>query len=291
MYGERRLKIENLIVDMDGVLWRGQTPMPGIKRFFEVLRRLDLGFVLATNNATKVASQYQEKLGGFGVDVPEECILTSAEATAGHLQGRYPAGTAAYVVGEDGLRSAMRSHGFDLLSADGFVAQDAHADLVVVGFTRHACYEQLASAAHLINRGARFFGTNPDETFPSEIGPLPGAGSLQAFIRAATGQAPTIIGKPERPIFAEAVARLGNRPQVTAMVGDRLETDIAGAKRAGLHTILLLSGITQRGDLSDCDIHPDLVFDDIQALTDYLLEESGASEGSGRTSEEKRASR
>lgn len=265
-------QIENLILDMDGVLWRGETPMPGLTAFFDTLNEMKLGYVLATNNATKVATQYREKLKGLGVDVPAEHILTSAEATAAYLRHRYPAGTSAYVLGEEGLRHAMRQKEFQLLSADGFVGADAQAELVVVGFTRHACYDQLASAAQLVRRGARFVGTNPDVTFPSEVGPLPGAGSLLAFIEAATAVEPLVVGKPSPAIFQEALDRLGASPETTAMVGDRLETDIKGAQTAGLHTVLLLSGVTDREKAAQSDIHPDLVCDDVTELTRLLRE-------------------
>lgn len=262
--------LQHLILDMDGVLWRGETALPGVVDFFATLRRKGIGVVLATNNATKVATQYKEKLAGLGVDIAADRILTSAEATAGYLSEQYPAGTTAYVVGESGLEVALRNREFNLLQSDGYVGQGEHADVVVVGFTRHVCYPQLASAAHLVNNGARFVGTNPDVTFPSEWGPLPGAGSLLAFLQAATGQEPLIVGKPNRAIFHEALARLGGTPQNTAMVGDRLETDIAGAQAAGLGTILLLSGVTGRQELDESDLQPDHVFDDLRALAQYL---------------------
>lgn len=262
--------LQHLILDMDGVLWRGETALPGVVDFFATLRRKGIGVVLATNNATKVAVQYKEKLAGLGVDIAADRILTSAEATAGYLSEQYPAGTTAYVVGESGLEVALRNREFNLLQSDGYVGQGEHADVVVVGFTRHVCYPQLASAAHLVNNGARFVGTNPDVTFPSEWGPLPGAGSLLAFLQAATGQEPLIVGKPNQAIFHEALARLGGTPQNTAMVGDRLETDIAGAQAAGLRTILLLSGVTGRQELDESDLQPDHVFDDLRALAQYL---------------------
>jgi 4-nitrophenyl phosphatase len=262
--------LQHLILDMDGVLWRGETALPGVVDFFATLRRKGIGVVLATNNATKVAAQYKEKLAGLGVDIAADRILTSAEATAGYLSEQYPAGTTAYVVGESGLEVALRNREFNLLQSDGYVGEGEHADVVVVGFTRHVCYPQLASAAHLVNNGARFVGTNPDVTFPSEWGPLPGAGSLLAFLQAATGQEPLIVGKPNRAIFHEALARLGGTPQNTVMVGDRLETDIAGAQAAGLDTILLLSGVTGRQELDESDLKPDHVFDDLRALAQYL---------------------
>ncbi len=263
-------KIKNLVLDMDGVLWHGEIPMPGLAAFFESLRALDIGFVLATNNATRVAAQYTQKLAGFGVDIAPELILTSAEATAGHLQRDYPDGATLYAVGENGLREALRSHGFTLLPDDGFVGPEARADAVVVGLSRRAGWEQLASAAYLIQRGARFVGTNADATFPSEVGPVAGAGALLAFVETASGVAPEIVGKPQRAMFAEALRRLGGRPENTAVVGDRLETDIAGGQAAGLQTILVLSGVVGEAELATSAIRPGMVCADIGALAGAL---------------------
>lgn len=265
-------KVENLILDMDGVLWRGETAMPGLADFFKTLDELGLDYVLATNNATKVATQYTEKLARFGVEVPAEKILTSSEATAAYLRQEYPAGISTYVVGEEGLRLALREKEFDLLEADGFVGAHARTELVVVGFTRHVCYAQLASAAHLILNGARFVGTNPDPTIPTEVGPLPGAGAILNFIQTGTGTEPLIIGKPGKAVFEEALRRLDGRPENTAMVGDRLETDIKGAQGAGLHTILLLSGVTSREKAESDEIQADLVCENIEELATRLQE-------------------
>lgn len=263
-------QIKNLILDMDGVLWHGEIPMPGLAGFFATLRALDIGFVLATNNATKIAGQYTAKLAGFGLDIPPEQILTSAEAAAGYLQTQYPAGATVYAVGEAGLREALRSHGFTLLAQEGFVAPKARADVVVVGLDRFACWDQLASAAYLIRHGARFIGTNADATFPSEVGPVAGAGALLAFVETASGVTAEITGKPERAMFEEALRRLGGTPQNTAMVGDRLETDIAGGKEAGLHTILVMSGVTTAETLAGHPIQPDRVCEHIGALAAAL---------------------
>jgi len=264
--------LENLILDMDGVLWRGETAMPGLVPLFETLDDLGLDYVLATNNATKVATQYTDKLARFGVEVPPEKILTSAEATAAYLREEYPAGVTAYVVGEEGLHRAMREKGFKLLEADGFVGAEARTELVVVGFNRHVCYAQLASAAHLIINGARFVGTNPDPSFPSEVGPLPGAGALLRFIETGTGVEPLVVGKPGRAVFEEALRRLEGKPENTAMVGDRLETDIMGARGAGLYTILLLSGVTGREKAENNEIRPDLICENIEELAAALQE-------------------
>lgn len=270
--------LKNLILDMDGVLWRGDTPMPGLADFFQALRDSRINFVLATNNATKVATQYAEKLERFGVSVPASAILTSAEATAAYLADQLPSGATAYVVGEAGLRQALEVQGFDLVPEDSdghFSDSDFHADVVVVGFTRYACYRHLAIAVHLVNNGALFVGTNPDVTFPHELGSMPGAGAYLAFIEAATNRQPVVVGKPGTAIFEEALRRLGAAQDETAMVGDRLETDIAGAKAAGIRTIMLLSGVTNRQKLAATDVRPDFVYENIQELTRNLIKHDG----------------
>lgn len=261
--------ITNLILDMDGVLWRGETPMPGLSDFFATLRRLGIGFVLATNNATKTATMYTAKLARFGVDVPPERILTSAEATASHMAEHYPPGTDIYVVGDKGLHQAMIARGFRPITPQDVRAGQSAA-FVVVGFTPHATYEDLAMGSLLVHRGVRFIGTNPDPSYPSEIGPLPGAGALIAVIQTATGVEPTLIGKPGPIVFQEAVKRLGGGPGGVAMVGDRLSTDIYGAKAAGLRAILVLTGISTRDDVSRSPVKPDHIFDDITALAHFL---------------------
>ncbi|MBP6472471.1 MAG: HAD-IIA family hydrolase, partial [Chloroflexi bacterium] len=268
--------INNLILDMDGVLWRGDTPMPGLADFFATLRRRGMGFALATNNATKTAVMYTEKLARFGVDVAPEHIVTSAEATAAFLRQEYgngaAGGTAVYVVGDKGLHDAMTAQGFTIITPEQAKA-GAQAVVVVAGFSRTATYEILAMGAHLINQGARFIGTNPDPSFPSEIGPLPGAGALLAFIETGTGVKPTIIGKPGPIMFQQAMRRMGGTPENTAMVGDRLSTDILGAKNAGLQTILVLSGISTRADVAEQGIEPDFIFADIGEITAVLSQE------------------
>ncbi|MCB8920049.1 MAG: HAD-IIA family hydrolase [Ardenticatenaceae bacterium] len=261
--------IKNLILDMDGVLWRGETPMPGLVDFFATMRRLNIGFALATNNATKTAVMYTEKLARFGVDVGPQHIITSAEATAAYLREEYDVGTAVYVVGDAGLHEAMRAQGFDIVTPEEAKGGRETA-VVVAGFSRNATYEILAMGAHLIVRGARFVGTNPDPSYPSEIGPLPGAGAILAFIETGTGIQPTIVGKPGPIMFQQAMRRLGSTPQNTAMVGDRLSTDIAGGNAAGLNTILVLSGITTRAEAENGDIHPDFIFANITELAEQL---------------------
>lgn len=262
-------QINHLILDMDGVLWHGDTALPGLNDFFETMARADIAYVLATNNATKTPEEYVRKLAGFGVDVPADKILTSALTTAEYLAERHEPGTAVYLVGARGLFEAMRDRGFTIITPDE-VEQGATAPLVVAGFTPQVTYREMAMAALLIGKGAAFIGTNPDPSIPSELGVMPGVGAILAFITAATEVSPMTIGKPGPIMFEQAMARLGGTREDTAMVGDRLSTDIAGAVTAGMKTILVLSGISQQADLAGSAVQPDWVFQDIAELTAVL---------------------
>ena len=262
------MQIKNLILDMDGVLWRGETPMPGLAEFFVTLDELGMGYALATNNASKTIPQYEEKLGRFGVKIDPQRVLTSAEATAGYVAREMGVKTAVYVIGEDGLHEAFGRRGFPMLTAQEVVG-GATADAVVFGFNRKLVYNDLAMGSLLVRRGAKLIGTNADTTFPNELGLLPGAGSTGAFLEAATGQSALIIGKPGRLMFAEALQRIGSTTADTAMVGDRLNTDIAGGKAAGLTTIMVLSGISTREEAVG-DLQPDFIFADIAELAGAL---------------------
>jgi 4-nitrophenyl phosphatase len=256
---------------MDGVLWHGETAVPGLPAFFDTLRQLGIGFVLATNNATRTVAQYQEKLARLGATMPAEQILTSAEAAAGYLADQYPADTPVYVVGEEGLYQAITNKGFTLLNKQPPISNLQSPAIVVAGLNRHACYEELATAALLIRAGAAFIGTNPDLTLPSERGQMPGAGSILAFLSAAGGTQPFIVGKPGPVLYQEALKRLGGSAADTVALGDRLETDIAGGYAAGIRTILVLSGISTEADVAAGSLKPDWIFKDIGAITAYLL--------------------
>jgi 4-nitrophenyl phosphatase len=251
-------QVQNLIIDMDGVLYRGNEAIPGTDSFVRFLRERGIGFVLATNNSTRTPRQYVDKLAAMGVTVHCGEVLTSAQATAGYLAGIAPPGTRLFVVGQEGLWAALSEVGFELVEDE--------AEYVVVGMDFAICYERLAQATLLIRAGARFVGTNPDRTFPSERGIVPGAGALLAFLEAATDLAPTVIGKPGTTMIEHSLARMGAQPDGTAMLGDRLETDILAGQRAGLVTLLVLSGITDRALLGQSEIQPDLVFRDVGHL-------------------------
>ncbi len=250
--------LRHLVIDMDGVLYRGDEAISGSADLVEFLRGQGFGFVLATNNATRTPQQFVEKLAGMGVEVLPGEVLTSALATAGYLKSIAPPGTRVFVVGMDGLQTALREAGFVLVEED--------AEFVVAGMDFTVCYERLAQATFQIRAGAEFIGTNPDRTFPSERGIMPGAGSLLAFLEAASGVRPTVIGKPEAAMMEQALARMGADPATTAILGDRLETDILAGQRAGMRTLLVLSGVTDRALQAASEIQPDLVFKDVAHL-------------------------
>jgi 4-nitrophenyl phosphatase len=256
---ERLAKIQAVVCDMDGVLWRGDRAMPGLIEFFSFMREHKLQFVLATNNATRTAAQYAEKLTGFGVRVSETEILPSCDVVSDYLKTIAPPGTRVFVVGEAALAQSIEGR--------GFVVNDTEAEIVVAGLDRQATFAKLAQATRLIRRGARFIGTNPDKTWPGENEIAPGAGAILAFLEAATEVKPFIVSKPEPIMFQQAMARLGSQPETTVMIGDRLETDILGGQRAGFKTIFVLSGVSTEADVERMDIRPDWTFRDIGELT------------------------
>jgi 4-nitrophenyl phosphatase len=245
---------------MDGVLWRGDQPLPGLAALFAWLRERHIPYALATNNSSRTPADYAAKLTGMGVaDIPVSQIITSATATAAYLSGRYPAGTRLYVVGGAGLRAALDQAGFDLET-------QAAPQGVVVGLDPDLTYDKLRQATLMIRAGADFYGTNGDLTYPMPEGEVPGAGSIIAALEAASGRSAIVIGKPERPMFEAALSATGTTPDTTLMVGDRLETDIAGAKALGLATVLVLTGVTTPDDLALSAIWPDVAYDDLTAL-------------------------
>jgi 4-nitrophenyl phosphatase len=256
-----RDKLRNLnhvIIDMDGVLYRGNAAIPGTGAFLEFLREQGIGFLLATNNSTKTPKQFVDKLAEMEVAVRADEILTSAQATAAYLLGIAVPGARTFVVGQDGLFTALQEAGFALV--------EEQPEYVVVGMDFNVCYERLAQATLHIRAGAQFIGTNADRTFPSERGIVPGAGALLALLETATGVTPTVIGKPGTAMIEQALIQLGARAATTGMLGDRLETDILAGQRAGLVTLLVMSGVTDAGTLAGSEIQPDLVFRDVGHL-------------------------
>ena len=252
-------QLRSLLIDMDGVLYRGDSAIRGAGQFLDFLHKMDIPFVLLTNNSTRTAAQYVTKLAQVGIKAEEDKILTAAEATATYVAQLAPPGTEVYVIGEGGVRMELEKRGFVL-------CDDTDVEYVVAGFDRHFTYKKMATASLAIRAGAKFIGTNPDKTFPSEFGLIPGAGAILAAIETATDIAPLIIGKPQPHLFELALRKLGAEPETTAIIGDRLDTDILGGDRFGLVTILVLSGVTDAQQLASSSLAPDLVYEDIGAF-------------------------
>lgn len=254
--------IAAVITDMDGVLWRGDEPLPGIVELFDWFKESGTPFALATNNSSKTPADYAAKLARMGVqDIPESSIVTSATATAAYMRAHYPSGARLHVVGMSSLRTALEDAGFELYDD---TAEPVQA--VVSGVDFELTYDKLRRAAFHIRAGADFVGTNPDKTFPTPDGLTPGAGSILAALATATDRQPLIIGKPGRPMFDAALALLQTPADQTLMIGDRLDTDIDGARDAGLRTALVFTGITQPDDLTQGDSWPDAAYEDLPAL-------------------------
>ena len=255
--------LKAIMIDIDGTLWRGDQPMPGLSLFFTFLQKQRIAFVIASNNTTETPAQYQQKLAGFGVSIRPGQVLTGAVATAAWLQKQHPAESRIYVVGLESLHLALRDAGFVLLEN-----ADTQADVVVVGGDPTLTYTKLKNAVLHIQRGAQFVGTNPDLLVPTEEGLIPEAGTTLAAIEAATGVSPTVIGKPSRHLFEMALVQMDSTPAKTAMLGDRLETDILGGRRVGLKTILVTTGVDNEVTIAQKGISPDAVFSGLDALTE-----------------------
>ena len=271
--------IRALIIDMDGVLWHGTQEIPGLVEFFKTLNDLDIRYILATNNASLTPEQYVTKLANMGVTVSQKQILTSGMATALYLSERVnPKETRVFVVGEDGATQPLLDLGFTLTGLyevdNSDKPEQKGADIVVCGKDETLTWAKLATASLNIRAGASFIGTNADTTLPTEHGITHGNGAILAALEVATGVSPTIIGKPEPIIYQQALGLLGISPDETVALGDRLETDILGAVRTGIRSIMVLTGISSEADLQDSGYQPTWVMADIRAVTKALREQS-----------------
>jgi len=254
-------KIRAAVFDMDGVLWEGNRALDGLTDMFDWLHGQGIPYILATNNSSKTPADYVTKLAGMDVHgVDESRIVTSSIATAAYLAKRYPAGTKVHVLGMNGLRHALQEVGFDVDD------EALEVEVVVSGIDFELTYEKLKQAALRLHSDAAFICTNPDKTFPSTEGIIPGAGSLLAALETASGRQATVIGKPHAPMYQIALERLGTAPAETLMVGDRLDTDIDGALAMGMPTALLFSGVTTPEMLITSPIQPDVAYEDMPSL-------------------------
>lgn len=240
----------HFLLDLDGVLVKGRTPVPGAADFIERLQASDREYLVVTNNSTFTPGDLSHRLNAMGLPVPAERLFTSAMATARFLDSQLP-GAGAFVVGESGLTTAL--HGV------GYVITDIDPDYVVLGEGRHDP-AMLTRAVRLIAAGAQFVVTNPDAAGPEEEGIVPAAGAFAAMIETATGRAPYVVGKPNPLMFRTALNHLDIHSEETYMVGDNLRTDIRGGLEAGLETILVLSGVTAETEIEHSPYRPNHVF-------------------------------
>lgn len=247
--------IRYLIMDMDGVLYRGNTALPGAREFLPWLDRRRIPYLMLTNNSFRTPGGWSDKMAALDMPVAPDRIMTAAQATGAYLRHAAPQGARVYIIGGRGLEEAVLGTGDGLFTPD-----DRHPDFVLVGLDPSFTYDKLKRACLAIRAGARFIASNPDLTYPAEDGLLPGAGSLVAAVQACTDVKPLVIGKPERAAFDLALERLGADPAATAMLGDRMDTDILGGIRAGLTTIMVLTGTSTEAELAASPYRPDYVF-------------------------------
>ncbi|MCS7219997.1 MAG: HAD-IIA family hydrolase [Anaerolineae bacterium] len=261
---QRVKELAGFILDMDGTLYLGDTLLPGAAKLLASLQARHLPFLYLTNNSSRDAAMYAEKLNRLGLPATSDQILTSGAATAAWLRAYHPH-TRLFVLGTPSLQAEFASAGFQVV--------DEAPDLVVLGFDTTLTYARLAQACTLIRQGVPWIATHPDINCPVPGGFIPDAGAIAAAIVASTGVQPqVVIGKPNPYIFQEALARLGTPAAATAMVGDRLYTDITGARRAGLVAILVLSGETTLADLETATTQPDMIFPSVCELAQVLDE-------------------
>ncbi len=257
-------KIKTWLIDMDGVLVREDHPIDGAQRFLEVLRKTSTPFLVLTNNSMFTRRDLSARLKHSGIEVPEDHIWTSALATAMFLDSQRPNGTA-FVIGEVGLTTALHEVGYTL--------SENNPDYVVIGETRSYSFERITKAVRLVGQGHRFIATNPDPTGPSVHGPLPATGAVTALISRATGREPYFIGKPNPLMIRSALRELNAHSEMTAMVGDRMDTDVVAGLEAGLHTVLVLSGVSTSESADNYPYRPSRVVNSVATLADELSEE------------------
>ena len=254
-------EIHSWLMDMDGVLVHEEEALPGADRFLAALREHGRPFLVLTNNSIYTRRDLAARLRTSGVEVPEEAIWTSALATARFLEDQRPGGSA-FVIGEAGLTTALHQAGYTLT--------ERNPDYVVLGETRTYSFERITQAIRLVDAGARFIATNPDPTGPAPDGPLPATGSVAALISRATGVDPYYVGKPNPLMMRSALNAIEAHSESTAMIGDRMDTDVVSGLEAGLHTILVLSGVATREAAERFPYRASRIVDSVADLVDEV---------------------
>jgi NagD protein len=256
-----RREIRSWLMDMDGVLVHEELAIPGADRFLDALKEREIPFLVLTNNSIYTRRDLSARLRASGLEVPETSIWTSANATARFLEEQRPNGSA-FVIGEAGLTTALHQAGYTLT--------ERSPDYVVLGETRTYSFERITQAIRLIAVGARFIATNPDPTGPTPDGPLPATGSVAALISRATGVEPYYVGKPNPLMMRSALNAIDAHSETTAMVGDRMDTDVVSGLEAGLQTVLVLTGVATRESAERFPFRPSRIVDSVANLADEI---------------------
>lgn len=265
--------VSTLIFDLDGVVWRGNAPIAGAVEAIAQLKAAGKRCLYCTNNSSQTPAQFVEKLKNVGVEAVEDDIITSSTATALYLSAQFTGPFLAYVIGGEGIQAAIQKIGARIVY-DRDIDDDTNVDCVVAGIDRSFTYDKLNTAQRLIRRGALFVATNRDATYPVEHGVIPGAGAIVAAIETASGTTPVTIGKP-RPVMIQLVQqKFKLEAHEIAFIGDRLDTDVVCARRAGVAAILVLTGVTTLPEARRAkgELRPDAVFPDLPSLVPAIIE-------------------
>lgn len=239
------------LIDLDGTIYRGTEKIKEAAHFITRLNEKDIPYLFVTNNSSRTPEQVANKLVGFDIEATTEQVFTTSMATAQFIADRQ-AGATVYVIGEEGIRQALEEKGLTIVDHD-------QADFVVVGIDRSINYEKLATACLAVRNGATFISTNGDIAIPTERGLLPGNGSLTSVVAVSTQTTPIFIGKPESVIMEQALRVLGTTKEDTLMVGDNYDTDILAGIGAGMDTLLVHTGVTQKEHLAQIEKQPTYV--------------------------------
>ncbi len=268
--------LEAFIFDLDGVIWRGDTPIEGVVEAISRLQNAGKRCLYCTNNASSTPADYVEKLATMKITAQEDDVMTSAWATALYLSSQFTGQFSAYVVGEEGLVSMLRKTGARVVTMQGMnpithdIIEDTAfpVDCVVAGIDRSFNYDKLRLAQRFILNGARFVATNRDATFPVSDGVVPGAGAIVSAIETASGVSPLTIGKPQALMPMLLMQKFDLKAETTAFVGDRLDTDMVAARRSNLRAIFVTTGVSTReaGERARGQQKPDMIFDSLGEL-------------------------
>ena len=251
---ERLLEKKGFICDMDGVIYHGSRLLPGVREFVDWLYREGKEFLFLTNNSGKTQRELQEKLSRMGLDIDEKHFYTSALATAEFIASQMPRARA-FVIGEPGLLNALYERGITF--------DETAPDYVIVGESSSYTYDNICRAVKCVQKGARLIGTNSDLTGPTEHGVVPACRALVSPSELATGKAASYVGKPNPLMMRTGLQLLDVHSKDAAIIGDRMDTDIVAGIESGLDTVLVLSGVTSREELSRFPYRPRLVLDGV----------------------------